>query len=127
MRPLPRPDLPATDPLCPHLHPAPGLYRDDAGLCLNAWSGSTRPLFGGLLNAGSLIGVVWGLWQAGLRRYSSATVRPNQSCCRVVVESPGLDDMTTRLRDSTTTRRFSPPVDMSFDFASVGSWSKNYY
>ncbi len=50
MRTLPRPDLPATDPLCPHLPPAPGLYRDDAGLCVNAWSGSTRQLFGGTLD-----------------------------------------------------------------------------
>jgi ABC-2 type transport system permease protein len=27
----------------------------------------------GLLLAGGLVGGVWGLWQAGLRRYSSAT------------------------------------------------------
>jgi ABC-2 type transport system permease protein len=27
----------------------------------------------GLLIVGGLVGIVWGLWQAGLRRYSSAT------------------------------------------------------
>ena len=52
MRTLPRPDLPATDPLCPHLPPAPRLYRDDAGLCVNTWSGSPSPLLGGSLACG---------------------------------------------------------------------------
>jgi hypothetical protein len=101
-----------TDPLCPHLYPAPRLYRDDAGVCVNAWSGSTRLLFGGSPDCG----------ESGGRRLGAVASRAAalQQCNEL-----GQTGYKSRGLVSTTTRRFSLPADTTFVFAFVGNWSKN--